>query len=123
MAAPLGGSVHAAHIFPSAPRLAPDEDISARAVASIPARERLYTRSLLQRLRKQCARHGVAERNVDVVCGDPGDELPRIARSRRSNLVVMGAVEHSGILGFLLGSMPEIMLGRIPCDLLIVHPL
>jgi universal stress protein E len=114
------GSAHAAHVYPGAPRLAPGERLDSAAIAAIPAREQAYAVWLLGRLRKESARYGISPRNVHIACGDPADELPRIARSRRMSLVVMGSVPHGGILGFLVASMPEITLARFSCDLLIV---
>jgi nucleotide-binding universal stress UspA family protein len=114
------GCAHAVHVYPAAPRLVAGERLDSSAIAEIPARERAYAAVLLGRLRKQSARYGISARNVHVACGDPADELPRIAQLRRIRLMVMGCVPHAGALGFLVPSMPEITLKRLFCDLLII---
>jgi nucleotide-binding universal stress UspA family protein len=115
-----GGSAHAVHVYPTAPRLMPGERLDSTAIAAIPARERAYAAALLGHLRKKSARYGISDRNVHIACGNPADELPRIARSRRIRIMVMGSMSHAGSLGFLVPSMPEITLKRLSCDLLIV---
>ena len=39
-----------------------------------------------------------------LVCGDPAIELPRLARSLRAGLIVMGAVSRSGLKRIFIGN-------------------
>jgi len=65
-------------------------------------------------------RYGIAKGKAHLVCGDPAIELPRLARSIRAGLVVMGAISRSGFKRIFIGNTAEHTLDGLQCDLLVV---
>lgn len=58
--------------------------------------------------------------SVYVQRGDPRSVIPTLARRLRADLVVLGRPSHAILGGLVLGGVPQAVLGRLPCDLLIV---
>lgn len=54
-----------------------------------------------------------------VVEGFPGHELPRLARSWKADLVVLGSHGHRGVDRLLLGSVADTVKNHAPCSVLI----
>ena len=64
----------------------------------------------------------VARDRIHFIKGNPGVAIPRFAKRRRINLVVMGTVARSGIDGFLIGNTAEKVVSKLDCSLLAVKP-
>lgn len=64
---------------------------------------------------------GAGEVETLAVEGDPVDELARVVRDRRADLVVVGNRGLNSLAGRLLGSVPANITHRADCDVLIVH--
>ena len=54
--------------------------------------------------------------------GDPSEVVPRLARTLRVDLIVMGTVARTGIPGLIIGNTAESILSDIDCSLLAVKP-
>ena len=54
--------------------------------------------------------------------GDPSNVIPRLARTLRVDLIVMGTVARTGIPGLIIGNTAESILSDIDCSLLAVKP-
>jgi len=52
-----------------------------------------------------------------------GEVIPRLAREREVELVVMGTVVRTGIPGFFIGNAAERILSRVGCSVLAVKSL
>ena len=59
---------------------------------------------------------------IHFIKGNPGGAIPRFAKRRRMDLVVMGTVARSGIDGFLIGNTAEKVVSKLGCSLLAVKP-
>ncbi len=57
-----------------------------------------------------------------LVKGQAQKEIPRLARSLKADLVVMGTVARTGIAGFFIGNTAEAILEQIECSVLAVKP-
>jgi universal stress protein E len=57
-----------------------------------------------------------------TIDGDPAFGIPRVARSTRAQIVVMGAVSRSGLKRVFIGNTAERVLNALPCDVLVVKP-
>ena len=70
------------------------------------------------------AKEGVSiERDrIHFITGTPGGAIPRFAKRRRMDLVVMGTVARSGLDGFLIGNTAEKVVSKLDCSLLAVKP-
>ncbi|MEP4889804.1 MAG: universal stress protein [Aliiglaciecola sp.] len=54
--------------------------------------------------------------------GDPGQELPKIAKSIGADLVVMGTVARTGIAGLVIGNTAETILYQLQSSVLAIKP-
>ena len=122
IAALVGGSVHAAHIFNPPMRLIAGMKIDAKTVAAIPAQEKAYKTAVRRQFFEDLGRYGIPKNRGHLRCGDPASELPAVARSVRAGLVVMGAISRSGLKRIFIGNTAEQVLDSLRCDVLIVKP-
>jgi universal stress protein E len=59
---------------------------------------------------------------VHLEQGAAVDVLPRVARSLAADVLVMGAVSRSRLQELFVGSTAELVLDRLPCDVLVAKP-
>lgn len=77
-------------------------------------------RRSLDRLRARATRARVAVRGV-VMEGWPPEEIVKLARKRRADLIVIGIHGRTGLKKLLLGSVAERVLVLAPCPVLAVR--
>lgn len=116
----LRGSVHAVNAYLSLPMY--------------PAAELPGNQSLLERSEERAHQQaqaafdrelkssGVPPRNRHVVQGHPADVIPKLARTTRASIAVMGAISRSGLKKLVIGNTAEAIFDALPCDILIVKP-
>ena len=68
------------------------------------------------------AKAGIPRRRQHVVDGDPVYGIPKVAKTMRAQIVVMGAVSRSGLKRVFIGNTAERVLHYLPCDVLVVKP-
>ena len=70
------------------------------------------------------ARHHVNELGgtIHLVSGDPREALPRLVRTLRIGLIVMGTVARTGLPGLFMGNTAETILRSVSCSVLAVKP-
>jgi len=107
----LDGTLHAVHAW--VPALLSSGPADLQAKAAVRARVQ-FNRALRS--------SGIAPARRHLVARYPEDGILDIARSRRSSIIVMGAMSRSGFAGFLFGNTADRVLDRLPCDLLIARP-
>jgi universal stress protein A len=59
---------------------------------------------------------------VDVAMGDPGDEVLRVAKRKRVNLIVMATHGRKGLRRLVLGSVAERVVREASCPVLTLKP-
>lgn len=57
-----------------------------------------------------------------VVFGDPGDELLKFAKERKTDLIVLGYKSYSAVEHFLVGSTASKVARYAPCSVMIYRP-
>ena len=122
VAALIGGTVHAAHVYRPVPRLIPGMEMDPGFVAAITAQDKAYKAEIRRQFTAALDRHGIAKNRGHLLCGEPAIELPRVARSLRAGLIVMGAMSRSGLKRIFIGNTAEQVLDSLQCDVLIVKP-
>ncbi len=122
LAALMGGTVHAAHVYRPVLRLMPGMEMNPGFVAAIPAEDKAYKAEIRRRFHEALGRYGIARNRGHLLCGDPAIELAALARSLRAGLVVMGAMSRSGLKRIFIGNTAEQVLDSLQCDVLIVKP-
>jgi universal stress protein E len=121
VAALVRGSVHAAHIYRPLASYVADLPLAPMAQAAVPAQEKEYGRSVKHRFLEALGRYGITKNRGHLIAGDPAIELPRLARSLRAGLIVMGAISRSGLKRIFIGNTAEHVLDRLQCDVLVVR--
>lgn len=64
----------------------------------------------------------VLNHQVHLVTGDPGKQIPEMAKKKRIELIVMGTVCRTGVAGFFIGNTAERVLSEVDCSVLTVKP-
>jgi universal stress protein E len=67
-------------------------------------------------------RHQISLRRVQVVPGDPVQQLPALARQQKAHMVVMGAVSRRPALRAFIGNTAEKVIDQLGCDVMVVKP-
>jgi universal stress protein E len=122
VAGQVRGSVHAAHIYLPLGNLVADLPLAPVALAGVPTQEKAYKQSVRRRFYEDLDRYGLPKSRGHLVGGDPAIELPRLTRSLRAGLIVMGAVSRSGLKRIFIGNTAERVLDSLKCDVLVVKP-
>lgn len=59
---------------------------------------------------------------VHIVKGEADEVIPRLAREKKADLIVMGTIVRTGIPGLIIGNTAESILNNIGCSVLVVKP-
>lgn len=79
------------------------------------ARSQNYLDSLARRL-------GSAKVRTATTLGWPRDEIVRVAKREKCDLIVMNSHQHDGLVRWMLGSVAEGVLRTAPCPVLLLRP-
>jgi len=115
VAALVRGSLHAAHVYRPLVTYVPGMAIGASMLAEIPVQDKAYERAVRRRFYAALDRYGIARNKAHLVCGNPNQKLPFVARSMRAGLVVMGAMSRSGLKRIFIGNTAEHVLDSLRC--------
>ncbi|MGH8222960.1 MAG: universal stress protein, partial [Woeseiaceae bacterium] len=74
-----------------------------------------------QKLDELAKENGIDADHVHQLPGPARELIPAFARSRKADLVVMGALARWGLKRAILGGTAERVLDHLPCDILIVR--
>jgi universal stress protein E len=122
VAAAVPGSLHAAHVYRPLVTYVPGMAMGAAMLAEIPVQDKAYQSAVRRRFYAALERYGIARNKAHLVCGEPVQKLPVLARSMRAGLVVMGAASRSGLKRIFIGNTAEHVLDSLRCDVLVVKP-
>jgi universal stress protein E len=118
-----GGEVHLLHTYQ------PLKGIGAEATRTFKP-IRLPVDELSQRIAEEhrrrldalAAANGITKSRTHQLPGSARETIPFVARDRKADLVVMGAMARWSLQRALVGSTAEKVLDHLPCDILIVRP-
>ncbi len=82
--------------------------------------KKLHKKLLDEFVNKISLRRGHCQ--LKLLAGDPGIQIPKMAKQEKVDLIVMGTVCRVGIPWLLLGNTAEKVLDLVNCSLLIVKP-
>ncbi len=121
LAGPLGGEVHALHVFaiPMPVTVVGDAYIAAAAVPPDVATVEVATAAL----RGLAARHGLTPERARLRVGRPAREILDEAARLGADMVVMGAVSRGRLDRWFVGSTAEEVLDRLACNVWVEKPL
>ena len=121
----VDGEVHAVHAFFPAALLAavtgtgPLPFAADASVAEVVERERERIGAVVAAV---TAAHALPPGRVHLEQGSAAEVLQIVSRSLSADVLVMGAVSRSRLQELFVGSTAELVLDRLPCDVLVVKP-
>ena len=110
----LGAEIHIVHIIPRDYPSSERPDVP-EMVPGVEAVDRVR-----QHLRKVAEQGAVSllPRNAHVLVGEPADEICRLARRKKINLIILTTGRHSGLQQVALGSTAERVVRFSPCPVM-----
>jgi universal stress protein E len=116
----LRGSLHVMHAyFPVPAATASFVGARSRVIAQVRAATEERARQAFDRVLRATK---IPRSRRHLVKGPSMEAIPRTARAVRAGIVVMGAVSRSALKRIVIGNTAEIVLGALPCDVLVVKP-
>jgi nucleotide-binding universal stress UspA family protein len=106
-------------IAPIAP-VGPDQYVGIDAWQQLEEEARRWTKRHLSALAARAKKAGVREVGL-IADGNPAQQIVRIAKNRRCDLLVIGTHGRSGIAKFFLGSVAGRVVASAPCPVLTVR--
>lgn len=76
----------------------------------------------LQKLHELALSQGIDKANCLVEEGLPEDVIPRLAREKDAELVVLGTIGRTGLSAAFIGNTAEHVIDKLNCDLLAIKP-
>jgi len=122
IAGPLGGDVHLLHTYERLVGIGSEVNKTFKSIKlsidEVDTRMKKQHRKALDALAE---RNGIDKIHTHQLPGRTRELLPTFARSKKADLVVMGALARWGIKRMVIGSTAERVLDHLPCDVLIVR--
>jgi nucleotide-binding universal stress UspA family protein len=117
-----GATLHVVHAYQAVSPLASiGPDAGALAMASgVREAAAQQASEIIGRAKREAADEGAAV-ETHIRPGDPATVLLETAQEEGADLIVVGNQGMSGVKRFVLGSVPNTVSHRCPCNLLIVH--
>jgi nucleotide-binding universal stress UspA family protein len=78
-------------------------------------------RNALQGLRDRACTKGARDVGVEVAFGDAAEQILSYAKGGEADMIVMGNRGHGRLVGLLLGSVAQKVVGLAACPVLVAH--
>lgn len=122
MASIHDGRLDVVHAYQSLYSFAPPIYSEAYIASIDPRIEQQHRRRAQLALERATAAFGIGAGQLHLESGRATDVLPAVARRRRIDVLVMGAVSRRGLDRLFIGSTAEHVLDRLHCDVLVIKP-
>jgi ribosomal protein L17 len=76
----------------------------------------------LEHLKKRLRDFGISEVETDILEGYPGDEIVKLAKKTKVDLIIMSTHGRSGLGRVLMGSVTDQVIHQADCPVLVVRP-
>ena len=100
--------------------LVPEQYIEASTWDSVDTERRRWAERQVQKLAEKARKRGVRASAL-MITGDPAQQIVRMARSKRADLIVVGTHGRRGFSKFFLGSVAERVIATAPCPVMTVR--
>jgi nucleotide-binding universal stress UspA family protein len=100
--------------------LVPEQYLEAGAWDSIDTESRRWAERQLAMLADRAKKSGVRASSM-MVTGDPSSQIVRVARSQRSDLIMVGTHGRRGFSRFFLGSVAERVIATAGCPVMTIR--
>ena len=118
----LGGTVSIAHVYEPLLSGASGTFMEPIRLPLSSKRARDFNTATRQAVDALAVRHAIKPANRILEVGDAVHTLPAIAKSRKTDLLVMGAVSRSRLERPFIGNTAEKVIDHVGCDVLILKP-
>ena len=108
------------HVVSPIIRLAPDQYVPSTTWEEIEIGTRAWAQEQIDRLAARAKKAGIPAAAL-LVEGDAAEEIVRVARSKRADLLVLGTHGRTGVSKFFLGSVAERVVATAPCPVVTVR--
>lgn len=116
----LDGKLHLMHAYLPRIAMAPIMAGPPLAASVAPEAAAVERTAKLRTLRELATEHSLPQANIHLEVGGVRNSICSVASEIGADVVVMGAVPRNGLTRAFIGSTPEEVLERLPCDALIV---
>lgn len=100
--------------------LVPEQYIEASTWDRVDTETRRWAERQVEKLAEKARKRGVRA-SAMMVTGDPAQQIVRMARSKRADLIVVGTHGRRGFSKFFLGSVAERVIATAPCPVMTVR--
>jgi universal stress protein E len=121
LAGPLGGEVHALHVFSIPTPVTVVGDAYIAAAAAAPPAEATVA-SATAAFRQLAAVHSLRADRAHMKVGTPGRDILAEAKALDAGLVIMGAVSRGRLDRWFVGNTAEAVLDRLACNVWVEKP-
>lgn len=118
----LGARISLVHAYETPASAVPGMMMEPLRLPLAPQRTREFVASTTASVAKLAGKYGVDRANSAIREGVARDVIPAEARSRRADLLVMGAVSRSLLARPIIGSTAERVIDHVDCDVFVVKP-
>jgi universal stress protein E len=118
----LHGALHVFHAYMPLTLIASTSAGAGMAVPIPNELEDVHGKQVASVFNRVAAAASISGRRRHLEMGVTQDELARVVRETRADLVVMGAVSRSGLKRVFIGSTAENAIDHLDCDVLVVKP-
>ena len=100
--------------------LVPEQYLEASTWDRVDTETRRWAERQVEKLVEKARKRGV-HASAMMVTGDPAQQIVRMARSKRADLIVVGTHGRRGFSKFFLGSVAERVIATAPCPVMTVR--
>ena len=108
------------HVVSPIVRLAPDQYVPSTTWEEIEIGTRAWAEEQIDKLAARAMKAGIRAAAL-LVEGEAAEEIVRVARSKRADLLVLGTNGRTGLSKFFLGSVAERVVATAPCPVVTVR--
>jgi len=100
--------------------LVPEQYLEASTWDRVDTETRRWAERQVEKLAEKARKRGVRASGL-MVTGDPAQQIVRMARSKRADVIVVGTHGRRGFSKFFLGSVAERVIATAPCPVMTVR--
>lgn len=108
------------HVVSPIVRLAPDQYVPSTTWEEIEIGTRAWAQEQIDKLATRARKAGIRAAAL-LVEGEAAEEIVRVARLKRADLLVLGTHGRTGVSKFFLGSVAERVVATAPCPVVTVR--
>lgn len=97
-------------------------EFNAQVVEQMADYERKAAHHNLEKVKEKLAGYGITRVKILICEGNPGDEIIKVAKKEKIDLIMLSTHGRSGLKRLMLGSVADYVIRHSQCPILTVHP-